>query len=261
MTALLDLLPPFAPWLAGAALHGLRLLPSALLSPFLGGPAAPALVRLALALGLGAAAQAARGTPPPSLSELDLLVAALRELAVGVGLGLIVAFPVEAARAGGRLADTARGATLSELHVAPLRQRESALGDLLAQWTVVLAGAAGGGRLLVAALLGTFEALPAGAAPASGRLLEAGLAASAELLGCALCLAAPPVAAVLAADLALALAARAFPQLGPGGASAPARAALGVAAVALAAGAIAGRLTGEVASSAGLVRALAGSRP
>ncbi|BDG08948.1 flagellar biosynthetic protein FliR [Anaeromyxobacter paludicola] len=256
MTALLDVARALAPWLAGAGLHGLRLLPAALLSPLLGGPAAPPLARLSLAFGLGAVAWSARGGPPPP-AGLDLLAAAARELAVGVALGLAAALPVEAARAGGRLADTARGATLAELHVAPLRQRESALGDLLAQWTVALAGATGGGRLVVAALLGSFEALPAGGPASAGALLDSGLLVAGELVGCAACLAAPAFAAVLAADLALALAARAVPQLAPGAAAAPARAALGMAAVALSAGALAGRLVTEVAFSAGAARAAA----
>jgi type III secretory pathway component EscT len=259
VSALQAALEPLQPLLAAALLCGLRLLPAALLSPFLGGPAAPAPVRLALALGLGAAAAAAIGPVP--LPAASLPAAAVRELALGVALGVAAALPLEAARAGGRLADTLRGATLSELHVAPLRQRESALGDLLAQWTPVLAASAGADRLLVAALLDGFRALPPGAGAPPAALLQGALAAGSELFATGLCLGAPAAAGVLAADLALTAAGRAAPALGAGAAAQPLRAALGLLAMAAAAGGLAGRLVEEVAFAARLGRSLTGAGP
>jgi len=238
------------PAAAGALLCGLRLLPAAMLSPFLGGPAVPPAARLALALGLGAAAAAACGCEAPG--GLDLAGAAVRELALGAALGLCAALPFEAARAGGRLADTLRGAALAELHAAPLRQRETAVGDLLAQWTVVLAGSAGADRLVLAALLGTFRALPPGAGAPGPALLASGIAAASEILSAGLCLGAPAAAGVLCADLALAAAARAAPSLGASAMLQPARAGLGLLAVALSAAALGGRLVEEVALGAGL---------
>jgi type III secretory pathway component EscT len=242
---------------AGALLHGLRLLPAALVSPLLGGPLVPPLARVGLALGLGACAWSARGAAAGP-AGLALAAAAARELATGVAFAFLAALPLEAARAAGRLADTLRGATLAELHVAPLRQRETALGDLLVQWVVVLAAAAGGGRLVVAALLGSYDALPVGTGAAARSMTEAVLAGAAELIACALCAGAPAAAGVLAADLALALALRAAPP-GLHAAAQPARAALGLAATAVAAAALAGRLTSLVALSARLLGA--GSAP
>jgi len=262
VTALAQLLAPAAPRAAAAALHGLRLLPVAILCPFLGGPLVPPLVRLSLAFGLGACAWSSAGAPPFAAAVPELVVAGVRELAIGTALGIAAAMPFEAARAGGRLVDTLRGATLAELHVAPLRQRESATGDLLVQWLLVLAASAGGDRLVVAALLGTFQAVPAGGAIASEVLVGAGLRSAAELLACAVALGAPAAAGVLAADLALALAGRAAPQLSTAPAAQPARAAFGLVAVTVAAAALAGRLTSAVALSAGIVRGVAaGVRP
>ncbi len=257
MNPLAQWLEPLAPRAAAAALHGLRLLPAALLCPFLGGPLVPSLVRLALAFGLGACAWSAAGGAPFAGAEADLLGAAAHELALGTVLGLLAAVPFEAARAGGRLVDTLRGATLAELHVAPLRQRESASGDLLLQWLVVLAANAGGDRLIVSALLETFRAVPPGGAVAQAVLLEAGLRGAAELVACALALGAPAAAGVLAADLAVSLAGRAAPRLSFPQAAQPARAALGLLAVAVPAAALAGRLTSAVALSAGLLRSVA----
>ena len=138
------------PWPAAALDLGacsLRLLPVVALSPFLGGPLLPPAARAALALTLGAVARTALGAGFPA--GRPFLAVAASELALGAVLGFVATLPVEAARGAGRLVDTLRGATLGELHVAPIRQRETAVGDLLAQWTVALAAWAGADRLLV----------------------------------------------------------------------------------------------------------------
>lgn len=247
--------------LPGGLLGALRLAPVAMASPFLGGPLVPPVVRVALACALGTAGAALGAPPAAPIDGLALLGAGARELALGSVLALVAAAPVEAARAAGRLADTLRGATLAELHVAALRQRESASGDLLAQWVVVLAAWAGADRLLVAGLLSSFAAVPAGAPFPPGLALEAALHAAGELLACAVAIAAPVAAGVLGADLALALAARVAPQLGAVNAGQPARAALGLVALAAAASAAAGRLVSWVALSARVPESLSGGAP
>lgn len=257
----MTVLPPDAvALLPRALLCALRLAPVAMASPFLGGPLVPPLVRVALAAALGAGCAAlAPGDAAPA--GLSLVAAGARELALGTVLALVAAAPVEAARAAGRLADTLRGATLAELHVAPLRQRESAAGDLLAQWVVVLAAWGGGDRLLVAGLAGSFAAIPPGAPFAALAAREAALVAAAEVVACAVAIAAPVAAGVVAADLALALAARVAPQLGAVNAAQPARAALGLLALAAGASAAAARLVSLVAFAGRLPGALAGGAP
>ena len=247
--------------LPGALLAGLRLVPVAMASPFLGGPLVPPVVRVALAAVLGAAGAALARASPPALDGIGLLAAGARELALGTALAVVAAAPVAAARAAGRLADTLRGATLAELHVAPIRQRESAAGDLLAQWVVVLAAWAGADRLVLSGLLESFTAIPPGAPFPAGPAAEAALRVSAELLACAVAIAAPVAAGVLAADLALALVARVAPQLGAVNAAQPARAALGLLALAAAASAAAGRLVSLTALAGGLPAAIAGGSP
>jgi len=250
------------PGAATALLAALRLAPLVLTSPLLGGPLVPGPARAALALGLGAAVAAALPAQPPFADGLALAAAGLREGALGLVLALVVGAPIEAARAGGRLADTFRGATLAELHVAPLRQRESASGDLLAHGVLVLAAWAGADRLVVSSLLRTFEAVPPGAAALLGAPgLEVALHAGAGLLAAAAAIAAPAAAGVLAADLALALVARVAPQLGAVNAAQPARAAFGLLALAAAFSACAGRLVALVVESAALVTRAAGGAP
>ncbi len=258
MTALPHLAALAAPHLAAAGLHAARLLPVAVLSPFLGGPLVPAPIRLALAVGLGTAIHLASGALPVEASLAELAAMAGRELALGTALGWLAALPVEAARAGGRLCDTLRGATLAELHVPLVRQRETAVGDLLAQWAVVLAGWTGADRLVIGSVVGSFAALPVGGGAPGGSLVEAAARGATELASTALCLGAPAAAGILAADVAVALAARAAPWLGVPGADQPLRAGLGLAAVALPAAALGGRLVSLAAGAAGLARDLAG---
>ena len=241
---------------APAALHVARLLPVALLCPFLGGPAVPPIVRIGLATALGGAAYASGGTPA-HLPGLAFVAGVLREVGLGVVLAFLATVPFEASRAGGRLVDTLRGATLGELHVAPLRQRESATGDLLSHWTIVLAASAGGSRLVVSALVGSFHAAPVGT-PLSRASLEVVLHGGAEILACAVALAAPAAAGLAAADLAVSAAARVSPLLGLPSVAQPARAAVGVLAVALPAALVAGKLTETVATSARLLQLVVG---
>jgi type III secretory pathway component EscT len=231
----------------------------ALVSPFLGGPLVPPLVRVALAAGLGAAASGL-GPVLSTPRGVDFAAGCVRELAVGVVLALLVSAPVEAARAAGRLVDTFRGATLAELHVAPIRQRESASGDLLAQWVVVLAAWVGGDRLVVRGLVEGLAVLPPGTAFPAGAALVLSLGAARDLLAAAVAVSAPAAAGVIAADLALALVARVAPQLGAVNAAQPARAALGLLALAAASAAAGGRLVAAVALSGHAAAAIGGAR-
>jgi type III secretory pathway component EscT len=228
-------------------LHAMRLVPVAALSPFLGGPLVPGPVRILLAGGLGCAAWQLTGARPVPAEGIELAALAARELAIGAGLAVVLVAPLEAARAAGRLADTVRGATLAELHVAPLRQRETALGDLLVQQLIVLAAIGGGLQLVVRGLLLGFATLPVGAPfPAAG-LSALALRASAEALAAAVAVASPALAGVLAAELVVAAMVKVAPGLPLLEVTQPARASLGLLAMALAASAGAGRLVSLLA--------------
>ena len=254
---------PFMASLAREALEtgawSLRLVPVAALCPFLGGPLLPPAARAALALAVGAAARAGMGGHAFPARDPVALVGT--ELALGTVLAVAASIPVEAARGAGRLVDTLRGATLGELHVAPIRQRETAVGDLLSWWTVAVGAWAGADRLLVAALLETYRAVPVGAALDAPLHATRALDAAASLLGSALLVGGPAAAAILAADLALSVASRIAPRLALGEAALAARATLGLLAVAVAGAAVGGRLAELAAAAGGLVRAALGGAP
>jgi type III secretion protein SpaR/YscT/HrcT len=225
-----------------------RVAPTVFIAPFLGGRLVPALVKVGLSLGLavalapGLAAQAAglKGAPP-------LLVAALlaKEVMVGAALGFVVALVFWAAEAAGRLADTARGASLAEVLVPQLGTRSSPIGDLYFQLALVLFIALGGHRLFLAALGASYSALPLASFPrAEGLAAFAALAArlSAELLLLAVALAAPVLAALFLADLTLGIMNRFVPQLQVFFVAMPAKALLGIVILVLAIGLVAGAL-------------------
>jgi type III secretion protein T len=244
------------------ALHSLRLWPVAALSPFLGGPLLPPLARAGLAVALGWAIRELLGGSGAGLpSGAGLLAAGTRELALGAALAVVASLPLEAARGAGRLVDTLRGATLGELHVAPIRQQETALGDLLVQWTLALAAWRGADSLLVASILDTYRAVPVGAALPAHALLGSGTVAARELLSAAFCLGAPAAAGLLCAEIALGVASRISPSMGLGGAAPATRAAIGLLAVALPAAAVGGRLVELVALPVGLLAGQGGARP
>jgi type III secretory pathway component EscT len=251
---------PLATLLGPTLLCALRLLPLAMTSPFLGGPVVPAPVRAGLALGLGAVAAHLSGAAAPG-EVLPWARAAAVELAAGTILAFLASVPVEAARTAGRLADTFRGVTLSELHVAPIRQRESASGDLLAQSVLALAALGGAERLLVRGILGSFAVLAPGAAFAAAPASELVLGGAAELLACAMALSAPVAAGSLAADLTVSLANRLSPSLAAASAGPQARAAVGLWLLAAGASAAAGRLVALVALPLSFGSAAGGAGP
>jgi hypothetical protein len=99
---------------------------------------------------------------------------------------------------------------------------------------------------------------PGGALPLATR---PDLAAAAGLLSSAVCLGAPAAAAILCAEMALAVAARLAPRASLADAAAPVRGAVGIVAVAVPAAAIGGKLVETAALAAGLVTAATGGGP
>ena len=123
---------------------------------------------------------------------------------VGLALGLIAALPFAAAEAAGALVDAG---------VQPWRARAGSrrqpLADAYALLALALFAALDGPAATLRAALGSYVAWPLGATPTDAELLAIG----ARLVATAAELAAPALAALLLADLTLALVARAQPAL------------------------------------------------
>ena len=156
--------------------------------------------------------------PAASMSALP------SELVVGLLLGVVAALPFAAAEAAGALVGVG-------LH--PWRARRGAaasggasasdgrpLADAYALFALALFAVADGPRLVAVAAGKSYLAWPIGQAPSAAQLVGVG----AQLVATAIAIAAPPLAAMLVAELLLALVARVQPALGRAVDAAPLRA-------------------------------------
>ena len=136
------------------------------------------------------------------------------EILVGLLLGLVAALPFAAAEAAGALVDVG---------VHPWRARRGERGPLADAYflfALALFAVADGPRLVAVAAGRSYLAWPIGQAPSAAQVLAVG----AELVATAVAVAAPPLAAMLVAELALVLVARVQPALGRAVDAAPLRA-------------------------------------
>jgi type III secretion protein T len=136
------------------------------------------------------------------------------EIVVGLWLGLVAALPFAAAEAAGALVDAG---------VHPWRARRGERGPLADAYflfALALFAVADGPRLVAVAAGRSYLAWPIGQSPSAAQVLAVGAA----LVSTAVAVAAPPLAAMLVAELALVLVARVQPALGRAVDAAPLRA-------------------------------------
>jgi type III secretory pathway component EscT len=136
------------------------------------------------------------------------------EIVVGLLLGIVAALPFAAAEAAGALVDVG-------LHPWRARRGERGpLADAYFLFALALFAVADGPRLVALAAGRSYLAWPIGQAPSAAQVIGVG----AELVATAVSVAAPPLAAMLVAELALVLVARVQPALGRAVDAAPLRA-------------------------------------
>ena len=169
-----------------------RLAPVTFLSPAFGGARVPWWIRLGLALLLAALLAPLVAAGPVARPELLIP----RELAVGFVLALLAAVPFWAAQAAGAMSDAVTGLS-------------GRLAELLLLLAAVVFFASDGHLLLVRALATSYQAVPLTASVPLGNAGETVIAATAHLILAAVGIAAPVLVAVVVADVAFALVARA----------------------------------------------------
>lgn len=244
-----------------------RLAPLTVLAPWLALRGAPPVLRAALILTLTAAlfpiAAASAGPLPSGVLPLGAL--ALKEALVGAVFAVVTALPLHALDWAGRLVDSWRGASLSEVIAPPTGERTSPLGDLYLMAGVVLFALLGGHRLAFAAFGEGLVVAPVGAvdvAAGAAGLLEGAARLSASALAFATALAAPAAVAIVLVELSLGLVGRSAPQLPLFFAGMPLRAAAGLAAALLGLAVLLGELPtafgDAIEAAAGLVGQLTG---
>jgi type III secretion protein SpaR/YscT/HrcT len=242
-----------------------RVVPIFAIAPFFGGRLVPVPLRIGIAavfVALVWPAVAAGAPADPSALGPGLLAALLlKEILLGALLGFLVAVPFWAAEAAGRLVDGARGASNQELHVPQTGATSSPLGDLGLQLAVVAFFAMDGHLLFLRSLGESYRAVPVTGFPAhlvAGGATTLAVDATSRLLLAAIGLAAPALAALLLADVALGLVNRVSPHVQVFFLGMPLRATLGVLVFMLALAAFVSALRGEIGAALGAVRAALG---
>lgn len=250
-------LAPLLPHLWPVALCAARLLPICLLCPLLGGSVAPVPVRLSLALLLALFLHLGCGVGlgKEGLGSGQLAVALALQLVAGVGIGYVAALPFHAARVGGRLLDTFRGAT-SETRLIEDGDGDAATAGLLHPLLVALLCAGPGHALFLGAVVRGFATLPLSGSIATGDLVERCAAGALSMVATGLAIGAPVAALGLLVDVGLGLAARTAPQLRLTDSAPPLKLALGAALILLTLGQASARLLATSAGSVQTVRAL-----
>jgi len=203
------------------ALVAARMAPIVQFTPFLGGKATPQTVKLGL---IGALTMlvyplvwSTGAADALTLSPLVITTLLIKETLLGVMFGFVASLVFEATRIAGQLIDNARGQTMATALVPQLPERVSISADILYQLSVVTFLAIGGHKIFLAALVGSFKALPPQSMPDMGVHLEGlvfgivRLGADAITLG--VLLAFPVIAAVLLTEACLALVNKAAPQI------------------------------------------------
>ncbi len=140
------------------------------------------------------------------------------EIAVGLLLGLVAALPFAAAEAGGALVDAGVHPWRARRADAP--DNRGPLAEAYFLFALALFAVADGPRLVAVAAGKSYLAWPIGHAPAIGEVVGVG----ATLVAAAVGLAAPALAAMVVAELMLALVGRVQPALGRAVDAAPLRA-------------------------------------
>ncbi|MBS3734262.1 MAG: flagellar biosynthetic protein FliR [Phycisphaerae bacterium] len=153
---------------------------------------------------------------PETLGDVHWAAAALlliREILVGLALGLAARLVFTAAQQAGRIIGRQMGFALANI-IDPVSGAGAQPVGLLFEVTFALFFlTAGGHHLLLLALSKSYEAFPVARTPQIGALTEAVLAAGSAMLLFALKLAAPLLAAFLILAVVLAILARVLPEM------------------------------------------------
>ncbi len=193
---------------------GLRVVGLMALAPGLSLQQAPAQVRVALAVTLAVviAPVASEGVCLPD-EPLRFVALCLVELVVGLAMGFVAAVVLEALRFGGEVLDLQIGLRAGQLFDPASGMHSGILSGAYYMIALVLFVGVNGHHWLLRGLAASFTIVPVGGASLGGAPTEPAGDLGTCVLAMGLRIAAPVMAALLLADLALGLVARAVPQM------------------------------------------------
>ena len=141
--------------------------------PFFGGASVPARVKVATAMSLVVILYPSIAASIPAnqtlgFGSVGFIALLAKEVFIGFTLGFITSLVFEAVQVAGRIVDSQRGSTMSELYAPQLQSRVSELGQVKLQLAIVIFIAVGAHRVFIRALLESFEFIPLLAFPRMG---------------------------------------------------------------------------------------------
>ena len=235
MTQAFDILAPLSPALPLVLLRTGGIF---LAAPALAEPVVPVRLRVLLAVVLALAVAGRVALPAGPMSDAAFVAAAAGELLVGAAIGLAAAVVLSGVELGAFHISQQMGLSLAEVFDPVTAQSGDPVRRLLVLLAVVVFLGVGGHTMVLSALLESFESVPVGSALAAGRVLDliVSLLGASFVLG--LKVAAPVLAAMLLATVALGLLQKTLPQCNILTVGLPARALLGLALLGIAAAAL-----------------------
>ena len=184
------------------------------LAPIFSARAVPVQARLvcASALALALTPLAARGQPIPTDAP-GMVLLIVKEAIVGLAFAFALSAIVAAVQMAAGLIDTMSGFSYASI-VDPFTNVQGGIfGQVYALFVAVVLVVTGGDQIMIAGLAGTFEVVPLTATPSFDSLGQLALDGFAQVFVLGLEVAAPALIALVVVDAALALVARAAPQL------------------------------------------------
>lgn len=149
--------------------------------------------------------------PPASLAVLILMV--VREVGVGLVLGMIMEFLFAAVQFGGHIVGSEMGFGMAVIMDPQSGGQVSPIGRVYYYAALLFYLSVGGDRLLLEAFVGNLSRLPLGQLHFSGSILKALVVLSGEVYTLGFQLVAPVMVALFASSVILGIMARSVPQM------------------------------------------------
>jgi len=197
-----------------------RTMPMIFLTPFLGGKIVPPELKMGIGVMMTflifpAASRSIEGTVP--ITAIGFLLLMLKEVFVGLSIGFVNGHIFYAMDMAGRLIDTVRGTSMSEVMVPHSKQRVTPTGSIYYQLLLIMFLVLGGHHIFLAAYFESFISIPINSNIGMGIALEPFIdfmiRATADLLMISVTLAAPVIAATFITDIVFGILNRVAPQL------------------------------------------------
>lgn len=175
--------------------------------------AIPVIVKVGLSVGLALAVTPLQAGATLPTNGLQLGLAALSEVLVGLSMGFVTSLIFSAVAAAGGLVDVFGGFALAQAYDPISMRMNTVFGQFHQLLAFMLLFATGGHLVVVGGLLTSFETLPLGASPNLDGAADVLITAFKMFWVTAVQIAAPLIAVLFVADIGLALLTKIAPQL------------------------------------------------